>query len=70
MWSLQQALEKYLKYILLVNRIPAANVGHDLDAGLLLVGSCLGSQFPAAKRKLLKHIAAYGEYRYLDVLNL
>lgn len=68
MWSAQQALEKYLKYILLVNRIPAADVRHDINAALLLV-----EQLPwkpvlrARSRKFLEHIAAYGEFRYLDV---
>lgn len=68
MWSAQQAIEKYLKYILLVNRIPAANVGHDLDAGLLLVEELPWKPvLRPQSRKFLKHIGAYGEYRYLDV---
>ena len=68
MWSAQQALEKYLKYILLVNRVAAADVRHDINAALRLV-----EQLPwkpvlrPQSRKFLEHIAAHGEYRYLDV---
>ena len=68
MWSAQQALEKYLKYILLVNRVPAADVGHDINAALQLVEQLPWRPVLRPKsRKFLEHIAAYGEYRYLDV---
>ena len=34
LWAAQQAIEKYLKCILLLNRIPARDVRHDLSKGL------------------------------------
>jgi hypothetical protein len=37
LWSGLQTIEKYLKCILLLNRIPAKGVWHDLDAGLQLL---------------------------------
>lgn len=67
LWSSQQAIEKYLKGILLFNRIPA-KVGHDIEKAMELTKRL---PFPIQKRpqseKFIKHIATYGEYRYLDV---
>src|SRR5262245_42476187 len=37
LWSSQQAIEKYLKCILLLNRIPGKHVRHDLRAGLAAI---------------------------------
>jgi len=37
LWSGLQAIEKYLKCILLLNRIEAKNVYHDLEAALQLL---------------------------------
>jgi HEPN domain-containing protein len=34
LWASQQAIEKYLKCILLLNRIPAQQVAHSLDEAL------------------------------------
>src|SRR5437867_3718571 len=34
LWASQQTVEKYLKCILLLNRIPARKVFHDLDRAL------------------------------------
>src|SRR5579862_8464524 len=39
LWSSQQMLEKYIKCILLLNRIPAKDVRHDLRRGLDRIGS-------------------------------
>lgn len=66
-WSAQQAIEKYLKYILLVNRIPAKNVNHDIRAALELAKK-LPFKIDLYKRsqRFIQHIAEYGEYRYLD----
>ena len=67
LWSSQQALEKYLKYILLVNRVPA-KVGHDITSAMELTKQLpfLMDICPRAL-KFIEHIATYGEYRYLDV---
>ena len=68
MWSAQQALEKYLKYILLVNRVPATDVRHNINAALRLTEKLRWKPvLRPESRKFLEHIAAYGEYRYLDV---
>lgn len=67
LWSAQQALEKYLKYILLVNRVPSLDIGHDLDAALAAARQV---QVPPvlSKRaeKFFHHIARYGVDRYLE----
>jgi HEPN domain-containing protein len=68
LWSSQQAIEKYLKYILLINRVPAHKVKHDITAALTLT-----SRLPFALKlsedseRFVNHIAEYGEYRYLDI---
>lgn len=67
LWSAQQALEKYLKCILLVNRTPAPKVGHNLERALELAQKV--SHPPKLRPKAQKffdHIAIYGERRYLD----
>ncbi len=68
LWSSQQAIEKYLKGILLLNRIPAPKVGHDIEKAMALTGSLpFAIQKRPQSEKFIKHVAAYGEYRYLDV---
>lgn len=68
LWSAQQAIEKYLKCILLLNRIRAKNVGHDITVALkLLEKLTFKVELCARSQKFIEHVAAYGEYRYLDV---
>jgi len=68
LWSALQAVEKYLKCILLLNRIPAKKVRHDLAAALELVRKHapfeLRLQDPS--RKLIEHLDTYGRFRYLE----
>lgn len=67
LWSAQQAIEKYLKYILLVNRIPA-KVGHDILSALKLTEKLsFKIDLRPQSREFIEHVATYGEYRYLDV---
>jgi HEPN domain-containing protein len=67
LWQSQQAIEKYLKYILLVNRVDARRVGHDLKKALALVDRLpIGVKLRAKSRTFLDHIADYGPNRYLD----
>lgn len=67
LWSSQQAIEKCLKCILLLNRIPA-KVGHDIEKAMALTGRLpFAIQKRPQSEKFIKHVAAYGEYRYLDV---
>lgn len=67
LWSAQQAIEKYLKYILLVNRIPA-KVGHNILSALKLTETLsFEIDLRQKSREFIEHVATYGEYRYLDV---
>lgn len=68
LWAAQQAFEKYLKYILLVNRIPATKVRHDILAALNLTKKLpFKIELHPESVEFIKHVANYGEYRYLDV---
>jgi hypothetical protein len=68
LWSSQQALEKYLKGILLYNRIKATRVGHDLNKALSLTGQAsFKVELSKRTRKFIDHIASCGEFRYLEV---
>ena len=68
LWSAQQAIEKYLKCILLLNRIRAKNVGHKINEALkLLEGLTFKVELCTRSQKFIDHVAAYGEYRYLEV---
>ncbi|WP_250626350.1 HEPN domain-containing protein [Pinirhizobacter soli] len=67
LWSSQQALEKYLKYILLVNRVPAAAVGHDLLKALDLAKTVrFPPTFTSNSMEFFRHIAKCGVDRYLE----
>jgi len=68
LWSSQQAIEKYLKAILLFNRIPAVGVGHDLAKALQLTDKLrFKLDLRPDSRKFFDHVATYGSYRYLEV---
>lgn len=67
LWCSQQAIEKYLKGILLFNRIPA-KVGHDIEKAMALTAQLsFKIETRPQSAKFIKHIAQFGEYRYLDV---
>lgn len=68
LWSAHQAIEKYLKCILLLNRIRAKNVRHDIKEALnLLEKLTFKVDLCDRSKKFIDHVATYGEYRYLDV---
>jgi HEPN domain-containing protein len=68
LWSAQQAIEKYLKCILLLNRIPAQKVRHDIKRALELTKKLTFKiELSERSQKFIDHVAKYGEYRYLDV---
>lgn len=68
LWSSQQAIEKYLKAILLYNRVKATKVGHDITKALALTeGLPFKIELSNRTRKFVDLIATYGEFRYLDV---
>jgi hypothetical protein len=68
LWSTQQAFEKYCKYILLVNRIKATAVRHDIQQALdLTKKASFNIDLSLQSREFISHVALCGEYRYLDV---
>ncbi|NBQ67917.1 MAG: HEPN domain-containing protein [Nitrosomonadaceae bacterium] len=68
LWSSQQAIEKYLKAILLYNRIKAPKVGHDIAAAMALTTNLtFVIELSLRSKDFIKHIADCGEYRYIDI---
>jgi HEPN domain-containing protein len=69
LWASQQAVEKYLKCILLLHRIPAKEMEHDLSRGLSAIhntGSLtLGLTKPT--EEFVSYLDDYGAFRYLEV---
>ena len=68
LWLGLQAIEKYLKCILLLNRIPARQVRHGLGAGLSLARKHLPFEIRLSKgsEDLIAHLDTYGRFRYLE----
>ncbi|WP_187470994.1 HEPN domain-containing protein [Luteimonas viscosa] len=68
LWAAHQAIEKYLKAILLYNRIKATDVRHDLGKAMSLVGGLsFVINLSSRSREFLDHLKHYGEYRYIDI---
>jgi HEPN domain-containing protein len=66
-WSALQALEKYLKGILLLNRIRAVKVGHDLAAALERTKELPFSiEMSQSTKELVEHLDTFGRFRYLE----
>lgn len=66
-WSSLQAIEKYLKAILLFNRVEARNVNHDLEKAIkhtnkLPFSMCLSD----SSKNFIEHIDRFGRFRYLE----
>ncbi len=73
LWASQQAIEKYLKCILLLHRVPARGIMHHLKAALIAVVSS-GKIFPALDlteetSDFIDRLDRYGWSRYLEVPN-
>jgi HEPN domain-containing protein len=68
LWASQQAIEKYLKCILLLNRIPDADVRHDLTAALIKVYSSgnIALDLKLPTKEFIEYIDTYGRFRYLE----
>ncbi len=68
LWAGLQTIEKYLKCILLLNRIPATKVLHDLDAALQLLKKHAPFEVRLSKPslQLIEHLDIYGRFRYLE----
>ncbi|GAB2894427.1 hypothetical protein GCM10027046_24320 [Uliginosibacterium flavum] len=68
LWASHQAIEKYLKAILLYNRVKATKVGHDLALSLSLTETLpFKIQLSSRSRKFIAHLAKVGEFRYIDI---
>jgi len=67
LWSGLQALEKYLKCILLLGRVDARKVGHRISTALQMANEKLelGILLPENERKIFQHIAESEGDRYL-----
>ncbi len=67
-WSGQQALEKYFKCILLLNRIPSKNINHDIKAALNLINERTEFEIKLdlEQKEVFERISSYGTNRYLE----
>lgn len=67
LWSASQAVEKYLKCILFVNRMNTKDLGHDLKAALKRVNDQLPFAINLTHReqKVFEHLAQWNSDRYL-----
>lgn len=72
LWSGLQAIEKYIKAILLYNRIPQPTkpderLGHSLSRGLKALEQLPFSiKLADTSHEIIKHLDTYGRFRYLD----
>ncbi len=68
LWCSLQAIEKYLKAILLFNDCSARRIGHDLEKGLLRVLGISDIHFdiPSDVRSFLRYVSPLGSNRYLE----
>ena len=66
-WQALQALEKYIKAILLYNRIKAKNINHDLAKALKYTDKLpFELTLSSSTVELIKHIGDFGRFRYLE----
>ena len=72
LWASQQALEKYLKCILLLNRIPAPKVYHDLGKALRKIRGSgkISLDLTRGTEEFISMLDRFGPYRYLEVSNI
>jgi hypothetical protein len=67
LWAGLQALEKYLKCILLLNRVDTKPISHDISKALKTINDQLPFRIflPETEQRVFDHIAESGENRYL-----
>jgi len=72
LWSSLQMIEKYLKCILLLNRISSKKMFHNLAFGLDAIrrSGKLDVALTRKTRDFIEHIDAFGRFRYLEVSNV
>jgi hypothetical protein len=71
LWASQQALEKYLKCILLLNRIPGKHVKHELKRAIdaIKVSGKVNLKLTDSTLNFIKQLDEFGRFRYLGVSN-
>jgi hypothetical protein len=71
-WASQQAIEKYLKCVLLLNRIPARDVQHDLGLALSKINRSgkLRIDLTKASQEFIDRLDRLGRFRYLEISNV
>jgi hypothetical protein len=71
LWASQQAVEKYLKCILLLNRVEAKKVRHDLREALGKIkrSGKVSLKLTQGTEEFIGMLDDYGKYRYLEVSN-
>jgi len=69
LWSSLQAIEKYLKAILLFNRVRSTRATHGLLGLVEKVEGVQGLRFRVSKntRRFLEYLDNYGRFRYLEI---
>ncbi|RRQ22220.1 HEPN domain-containing protein [Thiohalobacter thiocyanaticus] len=66
-WQGLQALEKYLKAILLYNRVKAKRIGHDLTKALEKAKQLpFELELTTPALQLIEHLDKFGRFRYLE----
>lgn len=66
-WSSLQAVEKYLKAILLFNRIKARNVNHDLGWAIKHTEKLpFEIRLSESSKRFIDHVDTFGRFRYLE----
>jgi hypothetical protein len=67
LWASQQTIEKYLKCILFIRRIPATKVKHDLEPALKLIQrSGIDLYLTERAQTFIAQIDRLGRYRYME----
>lgn len=67
LWSSEQAIEKYLKCMLMLNRIPTQKLSHDIRGALRLAQDSLpfALELSEPEKKIFDHVADWDSDRYL-----
>lgn len=69
LWLSLQAIEKYIKCILLLNRVSSKGVNHFLKEGLKRIrGSAqISLELTNATETFIRHLDEYGRWRYFEI---
>jgi len=72
LWASQQAIEKYLKCILVLNRITARDIGHDLGKALKRISTSrrLTLDLTKGTKDFIERLDECGRYRYFEFSNV